>query len=1120
MIFNLKHILFSLFVGLLFRPVFSQFSELNFNLSSKKINSSVFDSKGLFWIATDEGLDMFDGNKIHSFQSILSENNSLLNSEVKKIIEVDNNLLFIGKDGLSLFNREFFNYDRIKIPSPVSLVNDKENKFIYVSTSSSGIYKMDYNFNVLENFKTDPLNPFSLSSNSFSESNRQNDFKILNSNNGDLVIGINTTINVFNLKTSNFQRFTSNSNIGDELINSIYVLNPGNVLIARSQGLEIFDLATAEFKQINAFNNQMVYDLISFKNQSESVILDEFGLTENSNSANGYISFVLSNKGLFKIELDQNQTVKSVGIIMTNNQLLDNISISENYFYVWGDNKNTVIKLNRRGKIIKKIDSEYPINDICIDKSEDIIASTINGVYVDKSQNSFIKDENILGDQSFNDKRLNFYSRESFDESIIVDYEKISISSGQNTRNIFLKSFLDFETISFINNSNSYGNFFHYISNNNSLAVIGLNHLFIIDLNNYKTSKFDLPSKINFDKIDSAGDELFLSFKDGIFTFNLIKKQFEEYRFDDLFNKNFPRGFADIEMVEDQLWVSNLETGLHVFNGSISSEPILFSTDSLNKKRIASLSVSKIKYDKDKRKALISTNGDGLFIYNVKDSIFNQLGRNNGLLSNNIIDAEQGNEYIWVLTPKGINYFNDINSFKYEIDDSNGLDILLFNDNALRIIEEKVEENVDDGFSYGFENDQQFREKIEIVGLKKVLSFYPSDILIDVEPYTISPLNIKVFRNTTDFEIVNLVDGKIEIGSDVDFIEIETYTNNKFKRDQVEYVYSYNADTDDFISNGNENIIRLQSIPNYKSEIKIKSINKSGIESSNVLSVVISKTPPWYQRIETIVAYILFALVGIYFYSKWREQSTTKKMEEERRDKELKEARELQNSLLPKILPYRKEYDISVYLKSATEIGGDYYDFFENDKKELYAICGDATGHGVVSGIMVSVTKAGLSGINMADPSSILNKLNSIVKRVNFGRLRMSLSVAKINNGSLELSSAAMPPTYYYNAKRNNVEEILVPNLPLGGISGEKFDGVKKDFNKGDVLVMISDGLPELPNREDIMLDYPMVFDCIEQNCSQSAEVIKDALVDLSDKWADGLMNPDDITIVVIKKAS
>ena len=169
---------------------------------------------------------------------------------------------------------------------------------------------------------------------------------------------------------------------------------------------------------------------------------------------------------------------------------------------------------------------------------------------------------------------------------------------------------------------------------------------------------------------------------------------------------------------------------------------------------------------------------------------------------------------------------------------------------------------------------------------------------------------------------------------------------------------------------------------------------------------------------------------------------------------------------------------------------------------------------------MVSVTKAGLNGIEMSNPGSILNHLNSIVKRVNFGRLRMSLSVAKINNGSVEISSAAMPPTYYYNANLNKVEEILVPNLPLGGIEGEEFEGVKKDFKKGDVMVMISDGLPELPNKDNVLLDYPKVFDCIKNNCNKDAEKIKDALVDMSENWSDGLMNPDDITIVVIKKAS
>jgi serine phosphatase RsbU (regulator of sigma subunit) len=67
---------------------------------------------------------------------------------------------------------------------------------------------------------------------------------------------------------------------------------------------------------------------------------------------------------------------------------------------------------------------------------------------------------------------------------------------------------------------------------------------------------------------------------------------------------------------------------------------------------------------------------------------------------------------------------------------------------------------------------------------------------------------------------------------------------------------------------------------------------------------------------------------------------------------------------------------------------------------------------------------------------------------------------------------------------------------------------------------MISDGLPELPNRENILLDYQKVLECIENNCHGSADKIKDALVDMSQTWADGNMNPDDITIVVVKKAS
>jgi serine phosphatase RsbU (regulator of sigma subunit) len=82
------------------------------------------------------------------------------------------------------------------------------------------------------------------------------------------------------------------------------------------------------------------------------------------------------------------------------------------------------------------------------------------------------------------------------------------------------------------------------------------------------------------------------------------------------------------------------------------------------------------------------------------------------------------------------------------------------------------------------------------------------------------------------------------------------------------------------------------------------------------------------------------------------------------------------------------------------------------------------------------------------------------------------------------------------------------------------FEGIEKKFEKGDVMVMISDGLPELPNHENELLDYPVIQDCIKEHVKKSADDIKNALIELSDQWANGLMNPDDITIVVIKKVA
>ena len=188
------------------------------------------------------------------------------------------------------------------------------------------------------------------------------------------------------------------------------------------------------------------------------------------------------------------------------------------------------------------------------------------------------------------------------------------------------------------------------------------------------------------------------------------------------------------------------------------------------------------------------------------------------------------------------------------------------------------------------------------------------------------------------------------------------------------------------------------------------------------------------------------------------------------------------------------------------------------NKNSIYAVCGDATGHGTSSGMMVSIIKSGLNGLPSLSTDKVLYELNNIVKKIDLGTLKMSLNICEIKNGSITLSSAAMPPIYLYNSKSKKTEEILIRGLPLGGLKNETFDIQKKKFNKGDVLVMLSDGLPEAENDAGELYDYERVMELINKNASKTAKEIKDKMIGEVDVWLDGKVPDDDVSIVVVKK--
>ena len=317
----------------------------------------------------------------------------------------------------------------------------------------------------------------------------------------------------------------------------------------------------------------------------------------------------------------------------------------------------------------------------------------------------------------------------------------------------------------------------------------------------------------------------------------------------------------------------------------------------------------------------------------------------------------------------------------------------------------------------------------------------------------------------------------------------------------------------DFVSDFKKEYTNLKE-GNYKFHVRAKDASGE-ISEQGVLEFKIS--PPWYRSIWAYGLYLLLLIISFLQFGKYQAKKSFQKAENERKNSELAAAKDLQNRLLPKTLPVVPNLDIAGYLRTSTEVGGDYYDFFEQPDGSLYAICGDATGHGTPSGMLVSITKAGIIGLPQLSPNDMLHELNRVVKKVDLGILRMSLNIAHLKNNQLTLSSAGMPPYYIYRAASNTTEEIQISGVPLGSFNDAYFDEISTSFNAGDILVIISDGLPEAPNLAGELFDYQKLQDLIATYGNLSAQEVIDQLMVEADSWLSGNHNPDDITLVVIK---
>lgn len=267
-------------------------------------------------------------------------------------------------------------------------------------------------------------------------------------------------------------------------------------------------------------------------------------------------------------------------------------------------------------------------------------------------------------------------------------------------------------------------------------------------------------------------------------------------------------------------------------------------------------------------------------------------------------------------------------------------------------------------------------------------------------------------------------------------------------------------------------------------------------------------------------------LLGLLFARRMRVRTTgewaerrKQALEQIRMRDELRYARELQLSMLPECAPELDWLDLAGVSMPATEVGGDYYDYFA-DSTRVAVVCADVAGHGMASGLMLATIRSGFTLLyeSLEEPAAVLGRLHRLVAKTNRRRMLVTMGVVLVDRQTRRatIASAGHPPVIVRHNGSIRTIELFAP--PLGVRLPLEIPEVTLDLAPGDVFVLHSDGVYESRNANDEAYGLERLESLILSHPPHgSAASLRDAIARDVEAFRGGAAQEDDVTIVVGK---
>ena len=239
--------------------------------------------------------------------------------------------------------------------------------------------------------------------------------------------------------------------------------------------------------------------------------------------------------------------------------------------------------------------------------------------------------------------------------------------------------------------------------------------------------------------------------------------------------------------------------------------------------------------------------------------------------------------------------------------------------------------------------------------------------------------------------------------------------------------------------------------------------------------------------------------------------------ENSRRSLELEHARRLQLAMLPHTPPAIDGLETAFCMVTATEVGGDYVDMWTGDGAYPLLAVGDATSHGLHAGMVVAVAKSLFQGaIPGEGPLGALERVGGGLRQMNERHASMAMVVIEVKPHRLRIASAGMPPVLILRKDTAQVDEVLIPGVPLGTLAEATYDVKDVPLSPGDSIFVASDGLAEAVGPDGEPFGYPRVATELQRMAGHSAQELVDGMLNAVNAFLGGKSPADDITLVVM----